>query len=222
MARLLLEKGASFDARDGARGFTSLMNACEAGHGECVRVLLEAGADPFDKISVPDHGRGRAGKNKLGDAYSCAFRSGHREVVEILRALPQYATSTHAAYALAAEKRGEPQLSPPSSPDEPKGGRKAKKPKRSTPLRDRAEKVGVSDKLQTTPPGIREAIAAGPASSSFVIEAKKKLQATQKANHQIITRAEQQQSRNADQKQETLHADARRKQRKRDVERTAF
>ena len=90
MARLLLEKGASFDARDGARGFTSLMNACEAGHGECVRVLLEAGADPFDKISVPDRGRGRAGKNKLGDAYSCAFRSGHREVVEILRALPQY------------------------------------------------------------------------------------------------------------------------------------
>ena len=78
-------------------------------------------------------------------------------------------------------------------------------------MRDRAEKAGVSDKMQATPPGVRELIAAGPDSSSHVRRAKQQLHAVQKANRQIVARAEQQQPRNADQKREVQIADAERK-----------
>ena len=56
------------------------MNACAAGHGECVRVLLKAGADPLKDVLVPDARRDQKGLRTTDNAYLCAFHSGHREV----------------------------------------------------------------------------------------------------------------------------------------------
>ena len=89
--------------------------------------------------------------------------------------------------------------------------RKKYKPKRSTPLRDRAVKAGVSDRLQATPADVLVTIHTGSPSSSPVKQAKKRLQAVQKANHQIVARAEQQMPRNAEQKRASNeHASAKR------------
>ena len=81
----------------------------------------------------------------------------------------------------------------------PRGQRR---PKRATPLRERAVAAGVSDKLRSTPPGLRALIAAGPKESSEVQDAKRKLHAMQRLNQQIVARAELQLPRNAAIKQQ--------------------
>jgi len=139
---------------------------------------------------------------------ACAFDSGHREVVGILRETPEYPTSR-----FAVDPRCAMQGTPPSSPDKLRSSKRAKptKPQRTTPMRDRAEKAGVSDKMRATPPGVRELIAAGPDSSSPVRQAKLQLHAVQKVNRQVVARAEREQPRNSDQKREVQIADAERK-----------
>ena len=185
------------------------MSACAAGHVECVRVLLKAGADPFKEFSVAYSRRITQGLCTTDNAYECAFDNGHREVVGILRETPEYPTSRFAVDNRLVDLQG----TPPSSPDKLRSKRaKPAKPQRTTPMRDRAEKAGVSDKMRATPPGVRELIAAGPDSSSPVRRAKQQLHAVQKANRQIVAQcAEQQQPRNADQKREVQIADAERK-----------
>ena len=91
------------------------MNACAAGHGECVRVLLKAGADPFKDVLVPDARRGQKGLHTTDNAYLRAFHNGHREVVGILRETPQYVRSRF------TDVRGRLQGTPPSSLDERNG-----------------------------------------------------------------------------------------------------
>ena len=168
-------------------------------------MLLNAGADPFKDVWVDDTRRGKKGLRTVENAYLSAFHNGHREVVGILRETPQYATSRFAV-------RGVMQGTPPSSPDKLRSKRaKPAKPQRTTPMRDRAEKAGVSDKMRATPPGVRELIAAGPDSSSPVRRAKLQLHAVQKANRQVVARAEREQPRNADQKREVQTVDAERK-----------
>ena len=124
------------------------MIACAAGHTECVRVLLKAGADPFKGVLVPDTRRGRQGlRTKDVEACICthsttAIVSG--EVVGLLRETPQYVTSRFAV-------QGVMQGTPPSSPDQPKSRRaKPTKPQRTTPMRKRADKAGVRDKIQAS------------------------------------------------------------------------
>ena len=51
------------------------MIACAAGHTECVRVLLKAGADPFKGVLVPDTRRGRQGLRTKDEAYLFAFQA---------------------------------------------------------------------------------------------------------------------------------------------------
>ena len=207
VARLLLDNGASINSL--ADGGTPLMSACAAGHAECVRVLLKAGADPFKEFRVAYTRRITQGLRMTDNACECAFDSGHREVVGILRETPEYPTSW-----FAADPRFVMQGTPPSSPDKLRSSKRAKptKPQRTTPMRDRAEKAGVSDKMRATPPGVRELIiAAGPDSSSPVRRAKLQLHAVQKANRQVVTRAEREQPRNSDQKREVQIADAERK-----------
>ena len=64
-----------------------------------------------------------------------------------------------------------------------------KRQRRATPVQERAVKVGVEDRLARTPDGVRHSIKNGSPSSKAA--AKKKLQATQIANQQIVlTRAE--------------------------------
>ena len=46
IARLLVAKGADLEARN-PHGATALMAACDCGNWSCVRVLLDARADPF-------------------------------------------------------------------------------------------------------------------------------------------------------------------------------
>ena len=151
-----------------------MMSACAAGHAECVRVLLKAGADPFKEFRVAYTRRITQGLRMTDNACECAFDSGHREVVGILRETPEYPTSR-----FAVDPRCAMQGTPPSSPDKLRSSKRAKptKPQRTTPMRDRAEKAGVSDKMRATPPGVRELIiAAGPDSSSPVRRAKLQLQ----------------------------------------------
>ena len=203
VAHLLLDNGASIDSL--ADGGTPLMSACAAGHAECVRVLLKAGADPFKEFGVAYTRRIVQALRMTDTAYECAFDNGHREVVGILRDTPQYPTS----FAVRSVWQG----TPPSSPEKLRSKRaKPAKPQRTTPMRDRAEKAGVSDKMRATPPGVRELIiAAGPDSSSPVRWAKLQLHAVQKANRQVVARAEREQPRNSDQKREVQIADAERK-----------
>ena len=78
-----------------------------------------------------------------------------------------------------------------------------------------AERVGVSDKLKATPPGVRETIDRGSPSSEEVRAAKKQLQAIQKANHQVVSRAELRLPRNALQKAAVDSQEAERKRNKR-------
>ena len=49
--KLLIGKGAHLDAN--IDGYTALWQACESGHGEVVKLLLDAGADP-DLKAYPD------------------------------------------------------------------------------------------------------------------------------------------------------------------------
>ena len=205
VARLLSDNGASFDSI--ADGGTPLMIACAAGHTECVRVLLKAGADPFKGVLVPDTRRGQQGLRTKDEAYLYAFHNGHREVVGLLRETPQYVTSRFAVHGVM-------QGTPPSSPDQPKSRRA--KPTKTTPMRERADKAGVSDKIQATPPGVRELIAAGPGSSSPQLSQpnsncmlSRRPIAWPIVN--IVTRAEQQQPRNAGVKRNSQTADAKRK-----------
>ena len=54
VVRLLLERGAAVDAKDGDMGETPLMKACYNGHVEAARLLLEKSAD----VNVADmHGQ---------------------------------------------------------------------------------------------------------------------------------------------------------------------
>ena len=206
VARLLLDNGASIDSL--ADNGTPLMNACAVGQAECVRVLLNAGADPFKDVWVDDTRRGKKGLRTVENAYLSAFHNGHREVVGILRETPEYPTSRFAVDNRLVDLQG----TPPSSPDKLRSKRaKPVKPQRTTPMRDRAEKAGVGDKMRATPPGVRELIAAGPDSSSPVRRAKLQLHAVQKANRQVVARAEREQPRNADQKREVQTVDAERK-----------
>ena len=70
----LAEAGSPLDSKDAGEGWTALMFAAGEGHASCVRVLLDAGADPT--LTDAD-----------GDpALSFAKQRNHREVIELLQA----------------------------------------------------------------------------------------------------------------------------------------
>jgi hypothetical protein len=66
IVELLLERGAAVDARDPAGG-TALIWACNAGHLDCARLLLQAGADSglFTDEGYTAHGRIPGGNPEL-------------------------------------------------------------------------------------------------------------------------------------------------------------
>ena len=72
MATLLLDRGANVDAIDGNGGATPLFLAGTRGHTECVRLLLDRGADP----SIETH---------WGTVAEDAEKRGHAEVAALLR-----------------------------------------------------------------------------------------------------------------------------------------
>ena len=169
-----------------------------------MRILHEARAD----LEGPN------ASNATSTPFALAYRNGRRSVVDYLRGCcvgtdlgtggirGRDISGTHTNTLHKA--------SPPASPES-----KQKRPKRTTPLRERAERVGVSDKLKATPPGVRETIDRGSPSSEEVRAAKKQLQAIQKANHQVVSRAELRLPRNALQKAAVDSQEAERKRNKR-------
>ena len=103
-------------------------------------------------------------------AFSFAYRGGHAPIVSYLRG---HKVEEHVGSGMfGLMKKGH-------SLPEPK-----KKPKRLTPLRERAERASVLDRFKVTPPGLRECAEGGSA------PAKKQLQALHKHNHQVVDRSE--------------------------------
>lgn len=216
IVHFLIEKGIS--VKPNTRSVdTPLTLACWAGHCEIVRVLHAAGADLK---------RGTSDGKPEGTPYALAFRQGRRDVVNYLESCGvrhSSGASVGRGRVRLPDSHDGPEFdgharattSPPSSP-QPKQSR----PKRATPLRDRAAKVGVSDKLKATPPGVRQTIRDGSPSSSEVKAAKKLLQTTQVANHQIVSRAELKLPRNSEQKKASTRTDNARKRAKRRDQRT--
>ena len=205
VVRFLLERGVDVEPRaQRYRNFTPLLLACDRGHCEVVRLLHAANASL--ERSAFTHG-------KETTPFELAFNNGRSEVVKYLRDVA-YAPLADGQRLLGslvcAINRCSSSESPPRSP-QPKQSR----PKRSTPIRERAEKAGVGDKLQATPPGVRETIAAGSPSSGFVKAAKRSLHKVQKANQQIVARAELQQPRNATKRKEMNASAAKEKRKKR-------
>ena len=176
IVRFLIDKGVPVEPTTRSVD-TPLTLACWAGHCEIVRVLHAAGADL---------NRGTTDGKPESTPYALAFRQGRREVVEYLQSCIGYIPQIGRGRARLPDSYDGPEFegfarvttSPPSSP-QPKQSR----PKRLTPLRDRAAKVGVSDRLKATPPGVRQIIRDGSPRSSEVKAAKKLLQKTQTANH---------------------------------------
>ena len=210
VARFLLEKGVAVQPHttDASRD-TPLTLACK-GSGtvgndcEVVRILHEARAD----LEGPN------ASNATSTPFALAYRSGRRSVVDYLRGCG-VGTDLGTGGIRGRDISGTHtntlhKASPPASPES-----KQKRPKRTTPLRERAERVGVSDKLKATPPGVRETIDRGSPSSEEVRAAKKQLQAIQKANHQVVSRAELRLPRNALQKAAVDSQEAERKRNKR-------
>ena len=177
---------------------TPLTLACSAGHCEVVRVLHDAGADLK---------QGRSDGKPESTPFALAYRQGRRDVVEYLRSCGADCTLGRGRPKEGYERAIS---SPPPSPLT-----KQRRPKRTTPIQERAERAGVSGKLMRTPPGLRELIATGSPSSSPVKTAKKQLHMTQKANQQIVARAEVQVPRNADKKQALNDGEATSKRAKR-------
>ena len=93
-----------------------------------------------------------------------AFRGGHAAVVSYLRSCG------------VTERIGEKSVPAPK--------KKPARFKRLTPMRVRAERVGVLDRYKDTPPDLRQRVDPGSPA------AKKELQAIHKHNHQVVDRAE--------------------------------
>ena len=187
--RLLLEQGVQVDPID--RGCsTPLLLACVQGYSEVVRLLHGARANLVCT---------RKYKGKQMTPFEAAYDNGRSEVVAYLR---EAATTPLGPNQLGRSGRVmPPSTEPPGSPPS-----KQSRPKRLTPIRARAEKAGVGDKLQATPPGVRDVIASGLPSSSPVKAAKKALHKVQRANQKIVARAELQQPRN-EKKRQDLNCD---------------
>lgn len=127
-----LALGANADARqalpDGAIGPTALMRACERPHGEaveCVRLLLEAGADPNASTIGGDtaalwaagqrNARGIELLSLAGADLNAASRDGRRiEDFSTASGSPDF-VAWLASYALAWRERRELARSPPAA-----------------------------------------------------------------------------------------------------------
>eukprot|EP01048_Picozoa_sp_COSAG05_P028915 COSAG05_NODE_9230_length_638_cov_0.543599_1_plen_96_part_00 len=77
----LLRLGADPNATRDSGGSTALMEAALRGHAECVRLLLEAGADATLRAT----GGGWEGKTALELAEQKGYKKGHAEVAALLR-----------------------------------------------------------------------------------------------------------------------------------------
>ena len=168
LVKYLLQSG--LDVNDAIGGQTSLQAASQHGHLEVVQLLLSHGAD-MDRVDSGSR-----------SAFSLAFRSGHASVVSYLRNCgarehPGHGRRTPHMAETAGFKIG-------SSLPQPKPEKNRSRRKRSTPMRERAERVGVLDRYKDTPPELRARADNGSPS------AKKELNALHKYNHQVVDRAE--------------------------------
>ena len=181
LLKVLLEMGASLP-RD------AVHRASHGGHVEMVRYLLQLGMPP-DSLSNPTpmqlaskkghlevvrllHASGADVRrcNAVGASpFSIAFRAGHATVVSYLRSCGIREDNLERQYPNGPTWTAKPQQ---------------KRKKRTTPMRERARRAGVLDRLRDSPPGARERAQNGSAS------AKKELQAIHKHNHQVVDRAE--------------------------------
>ena len=155
-----------------AKGWTPLLCASDSGHLQVVQLLHRTGTN----ISFVDS----CGRS----AFSVAFRRRHEPIVSYLRACGVQEHLGPGRTSLQTQtkehfKRGKtlPQARPEKSASQ---GR----PRRSTPMRERAERAGVLDRYKATPPGVRDRAESGSKS------AKKELKALHKHNHQVVDRAE--------------------------------
>jgi len=152
------------------KGWTPLLCASASGHLQVVQLLHRTGAD----ISCVDF----CGRS----AFSLAFRRRHEPIVSYLRACGVHEHLGPGRTSLQTQteehfKRGKtlPQARHEKS---------ASQGRRSTPMRERAERAGVLDRYKATPPGLRDRAESGSRS------AKKELKALHKHNHQVVDRAE--------------------------------
>ena len=167
-----------------ADGCSPLHLACENGHAEIVRWLHVQGAD-IEQLY------------ERKTPFTIAYRQGHASVVAYLRscgAKESIGSGRQAGGHLVPhvgqpiwsdpldDYVGQNRFTPGSSLPPPK--RIVTRPKRSTPMRERAERVGVLDRYRDTPIGLRERCTAGSPA------AKKEMQAHKQRNHQIVDRAE--------------------------------
>ena len=140
---------------------TPMQLASKFGHLEVVQLLHASGADVH-----------RCDANGASP-YSLASRAGHDPVISFLRSCNVH---EHIGGGNTSRRR--------CTKKPPKPGRKPRLPKRKTPMRERARRACVLDRLRDSPPGVRERAQNGSAS------AKKELQAIHKHNHQVVDRAE--------------------------------
>ena len=155
----------------GTKGWTPLLCAGHCGRLEVVQLLHRHGAN----VNFVD-ASGRT-------AFSLAFRARHEPVVSYLRAcgVDEHLGGGRTSLQTQTElyfKRGK--TLPQTKPEK----HASRRSKRTTPMRERAERAGVLDRYRETPPGLRERAESGSRS------AKKELTVQHKHNHQVVDRAE--------------------------------
>ena len=151
-------------------GRTPLLCASKAGHLTVVQLLHQWGAN----LNFADFS-GRS-------AFSLAIRERHESIVSFLRSCGacEHVGSGRTSLRTQTDWLFKKGKTLPQARNEKPPSRH----KRTTPMRERAERAEVLDRYKETPPGLRERAESGSRS------AKKELTAIHKHNHKVVDRAE--------------------------------